>query len=482
MKRIITQTSANNQILVRYVRTHTSNKPRVLTDKTEQKDTAYIGRLQQKLEDVTKLLSHTCTEYSHENYVYPVVDARGYGRTRISALSSGTKIFENNRVGLDACHLVRRVEYFDPDSLQFVTKSYRELADERAALLDILKKSQQTKKKHLGYGSVQSLKRFSASAKQRILEAGSVVDKHTKRESQREVTVTIPGSGWDVYDIVSRYSGYIVNRMTQIVRRLEAEGYKLYWFFVWEHQKRGALHQHWCIASDEPPEFVQNVGRLLVAKWYQLLEELSVKTGIDLFKKKGSFGTWRYSPKKWQCRVNPIRKSVAAYFSKYCSKNDDTSRYNARRRKNSDRLKGTALESSGKRPVYSFCPSRYWGSNSRVKRLCADYRVTVSFDVASKREGDYIAKTIYNWVDSISPEHEKVSRTFKAVQAETGFVYAEGYEYRCWVQADRLEVLIALFRALHLHQVRRTDAVAAICDFDEFINSLLHPCINLSVS
>lgn len=482
MKRIITQTSANNQILVRYVRTHTSNKPRVLTDKTEQKDIAYIGRIKQEIEQIDRAIKFASMRNWYDDHLSSVTQIQEHFE-----FNHDCYIGKNPKyigTGIEQSHPPQILEYGRCENgvLQTVKESRGEVLARRRALLDILKKSQQTKKKHLGYGSVQRLKRFSASAKQRILEAGSVVDKHTKRESQREVTVTIPGSGWDVYDVVSRYSGYIVNRMTQIVRRLEAEGYKLYWFFVWEHQKRGALHQHWCIASDEPPEFVQNVGRLLVAKWYQLLEELSVKTGIDLFKKKGSFGTWRYSPKKWQCRVNPIRKSVAAYFSKYCSKNDDTSRYNARRRKNSDRLKGTALESSGKRPVYSFCPSRYWGSNSRVKRLCADYRVTISFDVASKREGDFIAKAIYNWVDSISPEHEKVSRTFKAVQAETGFVYAEGYEYRCWVQADRLEVLIALFRALHLHQVRRTDAVAAICDFDEFINSLLHPCNNLPVS
>jgi len=481
MKTILAQTAANNQILFRYVRTHTSNKPRVLTDKTAQKETAYIGRLKQEIENIDRAIKYASMQNLYDDDLKtPAQIAEHFAFSHDNWLGNNPQYIGTD---LDQSHPPQTIEYVRCENgmLQTVKESRSEVLARRRSLLDIILKSQQPKKKHSSYGAEQSVKRFTSAAKQRILEAGAVVDRHTKRESQREVTLTIPGSGWDVYDVVSRYSGYIVNRMTQIVRRLEAEGYKLYWFFVWEHQKRGALHQHWCIASDEPPEFVHNVGRLLACKWYQLLEELSVKTGIDLFKKKGSFGTWRYSPKKWQCRVKPIKKGVARYFSKYCSKNSDTSQYNHRRRKNSARLKSGASDVSGKRPVYSFCPSRYWGSNRRIKRLCADYRVTISMDVASKRASDFISKTIYNWCNSISPEFQAVSRTFKAVCPETGFVYAEGYEWRCWVSPDALDTLIALFKAIRLHNVRRTDAVAAICDFDEIVSPLLHGCNNVRV-
>jgi len=474
MKRILAQTAANNQILVRYTRTHTSNKGRILSDNAETKNDECLANLIARAEDLGQLIRKSCYEYKHTNFVYPVVDGRGYARTGVSVLPSRTSLYRGGDVGLPACSLVENIEYFDPDSVQVVTSTYSALAKQRSALLDIIKKSQQRPRKHASYGRVQSVKRFTAAAKQRILEAGAVVDKHTKRENQRELTVTLPGSGWRVYDVVSRWSGWIVNRMTQVVRRLEKEGYNLYWFFVWEHQKRGALHQHWCIASDESPEFTHNVARLLLRKWFDLLIELSEKTGIDLFQKKGSFGTWRYSRDKWQYNIAPIKKGVARYFSKYCSKNSDTSQYNQRRRNSSTKFKGDAFDSSGRVSVYSLCPSRYWGCNSRIKRLCAHYRVTISLDVASKRESDFLAETISKWLHKLSPELQKVSRTFKATQTETGFVYADGYEYRAWVSEASFKTILALFRALRLHQIRKTDAVQAICDFDELLESLFN--------
>lgn len=481
MKRILAQSAANNQILVRYTRTHTSNKTRTLGDKTKERDREHLAKVAQKAEDLGQLIRKSCCESTHINYVYPVVDKRGHARTGISVFPSRTNVLGGSTVRLPVCLLKRTIEYYDYDSLQVVQSNYSELAQQCQALLDIIKKSQQCRPKHASYGRVQSVKRFTAAAKQCILEAGAVVDKHTERSCQRELTLTIPGSGWEIYDVVSRWSGWIINRMTQVIRRLEQEGYELYWFFVWEHQKRGALHQHWCVASHESPEFTHNICRLLLAKWYQLLEELSVKTGIDLFKKKGSFGTWRHSPKKWQYNIAPIRKGVARYFSKYCSKNSETSKYNSRRRTAKARLKANDSDRSCKRPVYSFCPSRYWGCNSRIKKLRSDYRVTVSLDVPSRQEGDYISKTISKWCSLLSDTTEEVSRTFKVVCPETGHVFSEGYEWRCWVSPSALETLIAILRAFKVYGLRRLDAVAAVCDFDELISSLLHPCNSLGV-
>lgn len=479
MKKIIAQTSANNQILFRYVRTHTSNKPANLGDATEQRQATHIGRLKLGVEQMDRAIKFASMQNYYDDELgnaEQITEHFEYENYKWQG-KLPTYLGDDYKYG-DAPQIIEYERYIN-GVLRSVKEPRLDVLRRRENSLDIISKSQQVVKKHTSYGRVQTVKRFTAAAKQRILEAGAVVDKHTDRSCQRELTVTVPGSGWDVYDVVSRWSGWIVNRMTQVVRRLEKKGYNLYWFFVWEHQKRGALHQHWCIASDESPEFTHNVARMLLWKWYGLLEELSVKTGIDLFQKRGSFGTWRHSPDKWQYRINPIKKGVARYFSKYCSKNSDTSRYNADRRKSRNRIKGENSDGSGRRAIYSFCPSRYWGCNMRIKRLSADYRVTVPLDVVSKREGDFISKTIYNWCRNLSAEFQEVSRTFKTVCPKTGFVYAEGYEWRCWVSPDALETLIALFRAIRLHSVRREDSVAAVLDFAEIIDPLLHGCSDL---
>lgn len=475
MKKILAQLTANNQVLIRYTNRPNCLSPKSQSDLTAQKETEVLGRYQQKIEDLAAIITRGCKEYDHLNYSYVDVSRLASVGTSISAFPPRTEAFNVVPVRLPACRLDGVIEYYDTDELRVKKSTYRLLSSARKSLLDIISKSQHPPKKHSTWGQKQSIKRFTSSAKQKILEAGAVIDKHVGVSNSYELTLTVPGSGWDVYNVVSRWSGWIVNRMTQVVRRLGKKGIPCYWFFVWEHQKRGALHQHWCIAIPDEPMLCDWVCRQLRAKWFDLLEELSVKTGIDLFKKRGLSGTWRNSPGVWQSSITPVRKSVAAYFSKYCSKNVRTSDYNNRRRAYQTSKNVVGDNKNDKCGVASLCPSRYWGSSSRVKRLCDYYRVTICFDLADSREGDFICKTIRGWLSIVSDKLTEVSRRFKAVAPDTGFVYCSGWEQRIWFEANVMNRIHAMFQRIHasarLHGCNEgitSDSLGLILDLDGF--------------
>lgn len=468
MKNIIAQLAANNQVTIRYYDRPNCLKSKSTGDLSAQKDIHALGRIQQKLEDIDKVLSHGCKEYEHENK-FDLYDNRNlFGRDRVPALPGGASSNTVVSTPARATDTSGIIEYFNPESSRIVQTNYKELTERKRSYLDIIKKSQHTTKKERCWGKVQTVKKFTRNAKQKILEAGAVVDKHTKKGSQYELTLTIPGSGVDVYDVVARYSGYLVNRITQIIRRLEAKGHHVFWFFVWEHQKRGALHMHWCICVNSSPSESESLCRKIRAKWFDLLEELSVKTAIDLFKKKGFMGTWRYSPSMWQSNIAVVRKSVAAYFSKYMSKTYETSRFNRSRRERQEALRKKYPNRVEYARVISLCPSRYWGCGSRVKHLCRRYRVNVPFSISSEEESRFVADAVSEWLGEISDKLTKVSRTFKKVATDTGFIYCRGWEIKIWFKASVMDDVLRMFERMRACEQRKVDGIGAVLSLGEY--------------
>ena len=458
-------------MVTRYV-----NRPNCLPvkeqgDLSAQKERELLGKLRQRVEDLNSILLHGCKEYEHTNYLSFGLHGCNHVRSQLSIFPTRADDEQIVPVRFPACRLSGQIEYFCTDALKVVRTTYRDIVEERDIVLDIIKKSQQHKKYERSWGKVQKDKTFTLNAKQKILESGAVVDRHCGTKNSFEVTLTVPGSGWDVYDVVSRYSGYMVNRLTQIIRRAEKKGCKLHWFFVWEHQQRGALHMHWCIACEDSWAVANLIGLELRSKWWVLLEELSEKTLIDLFKKRGFSGTWRHCPEIWQSRVTRVRKSVAAYFSKYCSKNAESFRTIERRRAHEERKSNLNPDLADSARVYSLSPTRYWGSSRRTKRLCAEYRVRISFDVASPREGDFIRKAIHEWLINLCPALKEVSRGFKKVASDTGFIYCSGWEYKAWFKADVMLLVRSLFHVIKDNVKRKTDAIGAICDLRDLLHT-----------
>ena len=232
--------------------------------------------------------------------------------------------------------------------------------------LDIISEFQQRSlkiKNRGGWGFSPKPTTFGKNARHRLLEAGAIMDCLCGKNVV-EVTCTIPGSTREAFRTVSKYSGWIMNRITQIVRR--AAGNPA-WFYVWELQKRGALHLHFAIGSSNLPDAL-NLAQEIEFKWFELLLELRDKTDVDVFRKNERW-TWRNVPKEWQSHILPVYKSVAAYFSKYVGKQSNIVTRNNK----------------------AFCPARWWGSSSSIKKGIEDARVKISIEISLPNVEEAIA-------------------------------------------------------------------------------------------
>lgn len=231
--------------------------------------------------------------------------------------------------------------------------------DARQALraLDIINEFQTKEKNSIrgGWGKLAKPTKFTKNARHRLLEAGAVVDA-TCGLNAWEVTLTIPGSGHKIFNAVAAWSGWLMNELTQLLRRAKC----LHWFYVWELQKRGALHLHLLIA--DTAKSLLGLARKIESRWWVLLQSLSQKLSLDLFAKSKSV-TWRHRPQKWQSHVSPIRKSVAAYFSKYAGKGSNS---------------GQNLQSSQTVGM----PARWWGSSRQIKKDITATRQKWQFQIS----------------------------------------------------------------------------------------------------
>lgn len=237
----------------------------------------------------------------------------------------------------------------------------QEASRDLAAPLDIISEFQRrTSAQHErgGWGFSPKPTKFSKYARHTLLEAGAICDRELG-QNLVEVTCTIPGSTREAFEAVANWSGWLMNRLCQLIRRNLPDAL---WFYCWELQKRGALHLHFAIGHQSLTS-AKSLAQQLEYQWWELLLELRDKAKVDVFC-RGNGKSWREQPQVWQSHVLPVYKSVAAYFSKYVSKGVGTSQ--------------TAAAKSG-----FFSPARWWGCSSNLKQLIAESRAKWEIQVDS---------------------------------------------------------------------------------------------------
>lgn len=252
--------------------------------------------------------------------------------------------------------------------------------------LDLTNRFQHTKTKNkrdkLGYGKPPKIKYFSRRSGQKIRETGSIVDRlcGSQTERCRVVTLTLPSSETSAFEALSNYSGYAVNRLFQIVRRDYSDAQ---WFYVYEHQKRGALHLHICIYHDDADTSNQ-IGAKLCAKWIDILNDISRFTGIDMLFSRG-FGR-KCEPHEIQLDNQAMRLGCGAYFSKYASKNsgkygDDINSQNARK----------------------YPPSSFWGRSRQLAKMCDEQSFLFRHEGIEDEMADMYEKEIEDILSHYNP-------------------------------------------------------------------------------
>lgn len=159
---------------------------------------------------------------------------------------------------------------------------------------------------------------LSNQARHKILHHGGLFSDENK-DRQVFLTGTLPGSTEEAMLEMTRLAPMVIKVVqTYLPRRLGLKGTELDYIWVWELQKRGALHFH---AIVELPW--QEKADSLVSEWHDIwcdcLELADRKSGTDIFERWYG-GTHAGNRSIWQSRAEICKKSVSRYLSKYQSK------------------------------------------------------------------------------------------------------------------------------------------------------------------
>jgi len=281
-------------------------------------------------------------------------------------------------------------------------------------------------------------KEFGSDAGQKILESGAMIDRlcGDRPEFAHCTTLTLPSSCKAAYRCLASYSGYCVNRLFQYLRR--HYGDMNYYFFVWEYQRRGALHLHICHYHPDLSEGML-IGNKLIDLWHIILCDISENSGIDMFLSgKGDYCTIR---RLHQHHTQPMQKSCGRYFAKYAKKS----------------------AKSGKKYYVRhfskiFPPTRFWGRSRALKKMCdensyefSSYSIpSVSREKFDEMESILLEEEIilfkeYQWRIEVDVKTE-VSRNNRIIQFLNRVNVSEGVRKIFYLKSEDYQRLLGIYR------------------------------------
>lgn len=316
-----------------------------------------------------------------------------------------------------------------------------EQVDANASLLDILGEFQEqprriSSEQRRGYGQPVRPSAFTRNARHRILEAGTLFDRKLSGDFKGYfVTFTLPGSSLEAYDSLSRWSGYLSNRVLQAVRDWNKNAL---WFYVWELQRRGALHMHLFVAipNEAPSDILKSRLRDV---WYRTLQSIGDKESVDMF--FNAERNFHPSPDDWQFDFQLVEKTPAQYISKYVGKQAEAPR------------RTPSLE-EGKNVYY---PHRWWGMCRELKRLVDENRFQVCMDAIEKE----FCMDAIECMDAMVQEFEPVAQyEYTADIGEdrgSGRAYGKVYRKIFYIRSEDFPIVDVLFRRAVIALMRGHD-------------------------
>lgn len=227
---------------------------------------------------------------------------------------------------------------------------------ERVAPLDITSKLSGVERP--GFGGLPRPTKFGNNARRTISRCAGVFTLDGIPPGQfLFLTGTIPGSTAPAFEAVARWSSWIVKTIKTWLSDRGALG--AYSIYVWEFQRRGALHIHYCVQVEDPL-IRERVLREWRDRWASILDGVSERASVDVWARK-SGGTWATNKRVVQADAQIVEKSVGAYLSKYLSKSAPTN------------------QSKGGEEQTFHGPVRWWGAARSLLKRCRE--LTESFEV-----------------------------------------------------------------------------------------------------
>lgn len=243
-----------------------------------------------------------------------------------------------------------------------------------------------------GFGGVPKSTKFGNAARRTLSRAAGVLERDGIQQKEcLFLTGTIPGSTTEAFNAVACWSSWIVQQVKIWINNQGVTGN--YSMYVWEFQKRGALHLHYFVHVPDGLARQRILWKWAI-KWSALITEVGDKHGCDTWEKRDG-SSWSEFKGIIQAPAQFVKKSVGAYLSKYLSKNAPT---NGQRTNGNDTLLG---------------PVRWWGvSRPLLKRL---KELTETFEIDGLSEGGRIRLS------------EKVKEEFSRSEGRVHSYWDKGY-------------------------------------------------------
>lgn len=240
----------------------------------------------------------------------------------------------------------------------------------------------------VGFGRPGEGNGFSTNGRRRLMRAGAVLDELADSPEQiLFATGTLPGSTYESKLAIAAWSGWAVNAVKAWFAKRVPSKHDMY---VWEFQKRGALHLHYAI-------LVKNETtrkRLLTEwkeQWERIIDGIGMKAGVDMWRKNANY-THANNKQVLQADIQECEKSIARYLSKYVSKSQQQYQDNH----------------------WKKCkPSRFWGIS---RPLCAELTArteTQTVTLGNRRE----LECFYEDSLSVVESNCEVSHTYEVKKA-----------------------------------------------------------------
>ena len=154
---------------------------------------------------------------------------------------------------------------------------------------------------------------LSRYGKRQILRSGSCFDT-SERTERLLLTGTLPGSSYKAFKALAEFSTYATKTLTNWLTR-RSPGCA--WQYVWEYQKRGALHLH--LVCELPVETAVYIRAHFKDEWNRILRAICRQSKVDLFAKTSSYS---HSEEKTQADVTLCEREPSRYICKYIAKSN----------------------------------------------------------------------------------------------------------------------------------------------------------------
>jgi len=165
-----------------------------------------------------------------------------------------------------------------------------------------------------GFGALPRWTAFGSSSRRKVRDCVTILDSMGS-ENALFLTGTLPAVSVEAFECISKWSSWVVQTLMQWIRDYAPDS-RVVW--VWEFQKRGALHWHAAVVCVDARS-KRRIKRGFRTKWIRTLKGVEDRGCVPMFLGANGVDHWQ-NKRAVRAEAACVRKSLANYLAKYLSK------------------------------------------------------------------------------------------------------------------------------------------------------------------